>query len=221
MSGIPFAPLVPASFIFASAYVMIISAEFLANGFWNEKSAAEIISFNDYLNKITYSVGFISVCLMIYGVSLLKYLWHLGMRKITDRTRRDGRISGPAPLQFFIFHTSGVASWLGVIMLAFAITIKLFPRRPFTTIDEFFRENLSWKLAAGALLILFLVKYFESNTRIFIEIYKNENLVGKVRRASLIIPVGLFFFVTIGGMFSALWLLNKASMLQGSLALAH
>src|SRR5580704_9477301 len=59
MSGIPFAPLVPASFIFASAYVMIMNAEnkLFANDIWSGKSAAEIISRHDVEVKMTYWVG--------------------------------------------------------------------------------------------------------------------------------------------------------------------
>jgi hypothetical protein len=215
MSGIPFAPLVPASFIFASAYVMIMNAEnkLFANDIWSGKSAAEIISRHDVEVKMTYWVGLILVLLMIYAVSFIKYFWHLGVRKFTDKIRKDGQISDPAPVQFFIYHTSGVASWFGILWLAFAITNMFFPGHPFTTIDKFFKENVLWGAAFGAVVLLFFVKYYESNTQILSEIYRNKELVSKVRAASLIIPFGLFVCLVMAGMLSAFWLFHKASMI--------
>jgi hypothetical protein len=56
---------------------------------------------------------------MIAGI---RWLWHLGVRKFTDKVRRDGKIAGPAPVQFFIFNTSGIVCWLGSMILIFAIT---------------------------------------------------------------------------------------------------
>jgi hypothetical protein len=213
ISGIPFAPLIPASWIFAKANVTMFEAH-ITNDFWQGKSATEIISLNNDIVNLNYLIGFIFVFLLIHAVSSIKYLWHLGVRKITDKTRNDGQISSPVPLKFFIFHTSGLAWWLGVYMLAFSFITKFFPSNPFTTIYNFFEENLLWKGAAGTILIFLLVKYYESNTQIFMEIYRNDNLVKRVRIASLIFVVGLGFSLPIAFGF---WLLNKASIMQGSL----
>ena len=79
--------------------------------FGSEKCDVEIVCMYDVEIKMTYWVGFILVLLMIYAVSFIKYFWHLGVRKITDKIRKDGQISDLAPVQFFIYHTSGVASW--------------------------------------------------------------------------------------------------------------
>ena len=210
VTGIPLVA-VPPAVLFASAFHMFANAEtkFLANDVWKGKSAVEIISITQNIFQMTHWAGFIYILLMIYAVSLMKYLWHLVMRKITDKVRKDGKIAGPAPVQFFIFHTSGVASWLGIIMIAFSIKNGFFPGHPFTAIDEFFRQNFLWKCALGAVLLVFWVKYYESNTQIFMEIYKNKSLVSTVRIASLIIPIVLFVSVVVAGIFSV-YLLQRA-----------
>jgi hypothetical protein len=56
-------------------------------------------------------------------------MWHSIMRKITDKVRADGKVANPAPVQFFIFHTSGDASWWGITMLIFAVVDTFFPGR--------------------------------------------------------------------------------------------
>lgn len=96
----------------------------------------------------------------------------------------------------------------------FAVTNTFFPGRPFTVMDEFIKENFLWGAALGAVLLLVMVKYYESNTQIFMEIYKNEGLVRRVRAASLIIPIGLFVFIEIAGLFSVWWLVKTASMIK-------
>ena len=217
VNGVPFVALAPA-FIIVTAYDMIVKAEtkFFANdvNIWSGKSPSEIISSNQQLETASHWGTLVLALLAIYGISLVKYLWHSVLRKITDKIRTDGQIANPAPVQFFIFHTSGVASWLGITMLIFAVTSTFFPGRPFTVMDEFIKENFLWGAALGAVLLLIMAKYYESNTQIFMKIYKNEGLVRRVRAASFIIPIGLFVFIEIAGVFSVWWLVKTASMIK-------
>lgn len=120
VNGVSFVALAPA-FIIVTAYDMIVKAEnkLFANdvNIWNGKSPSEIISSNQQLETAVHWETLLLALLAIYGISWTKHLWHLVMRKITDKVRTDGQIANHVPVQFFILHTSGVASWLGIIML--------------------------------------------------------------------------------------------------------
>jgi hypothetical protein len=213
LSVISVAPLIFASFIFGKANVILWNTMLLAMNFWQGKSAEEIISLNNYMDNISYWSSFIVSGAIIYLISLMRYLFHLVMRKIMDKKREDGKTSGYAPLIFFIFHTSGLALLFGIYILGFSVINKFFPRNPFTTIYNFFENNLLWKLATGAVCLLFVVKYVESNTQIMLEIYKDKRLVSIVRKTSFVITSVLFVVLPVAGLFGGFWLLNKASMM--------
>lgn len=211
----PLVALAPAWLFAKSSEINItVANRIFANDIWKGKSYEDAITGSQQQVSFTYWSTLLLVFLLINSISLLKYLWHFVMRKFSDRLRKDGKTSGPAPIQFFIFHTSGVASWFGATMLAFSIVNMFFPERPFTVIFLFFDGNLLWQFAVAMVFLLFIVKYYQSNTEIFMELYKSEKIVGIVRRLSLVIPIILFISTQIAGMFSLMWLAQKARMTE-------
>ena len=62
--------------------------------------------------------------------------------------------------------------------------------------------------------VLIGVKYYQSNTHILMEIYKDERLISKVRRVSCVIAGVLFVAAPIAILFGVFGVLNKLSMMN-------
>lgn len=220
VGGIPLVPLIPA-WIFGKASEINAKsgAKMVANKVWAGKSHEEAISGALHHIDISYYVSFLSVILLVYTVSCFKFGWHFFMRKLVDRFRKDGKLTNPAPVQFFIFHTSGIASWFGAMFWLLSIVNSFFPGQQFSTIDRFFDRNALWSVAFGLLFLLLIVKYYNNNTEIFMEIYRNEKYVGRVRKISIFIPILFLIIVQLAGLFSIIWLqqlAQKAQTVEGS-----
>lgn len=215
VGGIPFVALVPAWFFGKSLEINATTAsKMFANETWKGRSYEEAITGTLHQIFSAYWTAFIFSFFIINVIAMVRFVWHFTIRKFVEKRRKDGKLTGPAPIQFFMFHTSGIASWFGAMMLAFSIVNIFFPGRQFSVIDDFFNRNIMWQLAAGMMMIFALVKYYQSNTEIFMKIYRNEEWVGKVRKISLVLPIGFFFLVFVAGMFSLMQLLKISQQMR-------
>jgi hypothetical protein len=208
VSGLSLAlPLIPAG-LFAQAFSMGMSdvAEHLD---WQSLDVHEVLRRSQAMISASRWTTFFFTLVLVELIAVLRWLWHMSLRKLTDRWRSDGLSSGEAPLQFFAFQTSGLASWFGLLLIGMAIVNRFNYGHQFETVTDFLETHFLWRMAVLAMALLFFVKYYQNNTAVLTEIYRNPQIVKRVRIASYfgeLFAMLLFLWISILAQRTLLWL---------------
>jgi hypothetical protein len=150
--------------------------------------------------------------LLVILVAGLRWIWHVCLRKWTNRYRTDGQTAGEAPFSFFVIHTAGWASWMAVWTMIIAIVDSFYPGHRFAAIQDFLDTHYDLHLGLGALVILAIFKLCRSNTANLLEIYKAPAIVWRVRWVTYIALVVMVPVVFAGLIAMLAHLAHMASM---------
>jgi hypothetical protein len=198
VSGVPLAPLFPAG-LFAQAFSM--NASTIAEHYeWQRLDVHEAIKQSQMMISESHwtAFGLTYVCIELIAVS--RWGWHFLMGKLCDRWRTDGQKAKIAPLQFFTFQTSGLASWFAVYIVALFFVQKFAYGSLFTTVAGFFNSRPLWGAAVLSMFLLFTVKFCQNNTEVLTEIYGSQQIVEKVGMIgyfALFSSIVLYFWISI------------------------
>ena len=174
MKTIPFVPIAPAA-LFASAYVTL-TWEIVENIDWSGIDHTTAIECTRFMVSQAKWASYVSIFAFTYLISGIRWTWYIVMRYFTNLIRRDNLKTANVPWRFFIFHTSGLAMWLGVLMQGFAYILAQDFKHPFSTIQAYLNTHpLTWLLSSMAVIGLLQIVAWNSK-RIKEEIYLTKSM---------------------------------------------
>jgi hypothetical protein len=168
-AGIPIWPAFVASSLFATSFRLSM-ATYMEHNEWNQ-ATGEAVAHS--LSQLSFAF-WETVCVVFVAlqmVAALRWGWHIFLRKITGQTGISGANFSLALWRFFVFHTCGIAMWFALCELTISVTNKYYFGHPFTTIAEVMAPNSLWGWALFACFVFFVVRLYQSNTEILLEIY--------------------------------------------------